>query len=204
MDFRLPSHDDNTGPSPDEVISMINQTVADQDDIIPTDREVSVISSTPNHYHFITKHETTNRLIYTNIYFMDKKISKPNLGRSGMVFLESTLLKLLDLYKRSSDVFRSEMEENLDPISCDKRLTVDISMDNMLGAFSIHSFFDFNNEQLDIKKLKVDKDEPGDDDEPERESEMFIQIDSEENYVVDPEDKALCFRKKIFITARNS
>ena len=203
MDFRLPSHNDNAGPSPDDVISMINQTVADQEDIIPTDREVSVISSTPNHYHFITKHETTSRLIYTNIYFMDKKIGKPNLSRSGMVFLESTLLKLLDLYKRSSDVFRSEMEENLDPISCDKRLTVDISMDNLLGAFSIHSFFDFNNEQLDIKKLKIDKDEP-DDDEPDRASEMFIQIDSEENYVVDPEDKALCFRKKIFITARNS
>lgn len=201
MDFRLPSRDDNTAPSPDDVISILNQTVHDQDDVIPTDREVSVISSTPNHYHFITKHETDARLIYTNIYFMDKKIGKPNLGRSGMVFLESTLLKLLDLYKRSSDVFRSEMEENLEPISCDKRLTVDISMDNALGAFSIHSFFDFNEEQLDIKKLKVDKDEPEDID---REAEMFIQIDSEENYVVDPDDKTLCFRKKIFITARNS
>ena len=106
------------------MISILNQTVEDQDDMIPSDREVSVISSAPNHYHFITKHETDARLIYTNIYFMDKQIKKPNLARSGMVFLESTLLKLLDLYKRSSDVFRSEMEENLDPISCDKRLTV--------------------------------------------------------------------------------
>jgi hypothetical protein len=200
MDFRLPPRDNDSAPSPDDVISILNQTVASQDDVIPTDREVSVISSTPNHYHFITKHETESRLIYTNIYFMDKKIGKPNLRRSGMVFLESTLLKLLDLYKRSSDVFRSEMEENLDPISCDKRLTVDISMDNELGAFSIHSFFNFNDEQLDIKKLKIDKE----DDDAEREAEMFIQIDSEENYVVDPEDKALCFRKKIFITARNS
>lgn len=201
MDFRHPSDDNDSAPSPDEVISILNQTVADQDDVIPTDREVSVISSTPNHYHFITKHETDSRLIYTNIYFMDKKIGKPNLRRSGMVFLESTLLKLLDLYKRSSDVFRSEMEENLEPISCDKRLTVDISMDNELGAFSIHSFFNFNDEQLDIKKLKIDKE---DEDEAEHEAEMFIQIDSEENYVVDPEDKALCFRKKIFITAHNA
>ena len=200
MDFRLPPNDQEAAPSPDDVISILNQTVEDQDDMIPSDREVSVISSAPNHYHFITKHETDSRLIYTNIYFMDKQIKKPNLTRSGMVFLESTLLKLLDLYKRSSDVFRSEMEENLDPISCDKRLTVDISMDNMLGAFSIHSFFDFNNEQLDIKKLKIDKDDP---DEPDNESEMFIQIDSEENYLVDPDDKTLCFRKKIFITARN-
>ena len=201
MDFRHPSDDNDSAPSPDDVISILNQTVADQDDMIPTDREVSVISSTPNHYHFITKHETDARLIYTNIYFMDKKIRKPNLAHSGMVFLESTLLKLLDLYKRSSDVFRSEMEENLDPISCDKRLTVDISMDNTLGAFSIHSFFDFNDEQLDIKKLKIDKDEPPD---PDAEAEMFIQIDSEENYVVDPDDKKLCFRKKIFITAHNA
>ena len=200
MDFRLPPNDQEAAPSPDDVISILNQTVEDQDDMIPSDREVSVISSAPNHYHFITKHETDARLIYTNIYFMDKQIKKPNLTRSGMVFLESTLLKLLDLYKRSSDVFRSEMEENLDPISCDKRLTVDISMDNMLGAFSIHSFFDFNNEQLDIKKLKIDKEDPA---EPDNESEMFIQIDSEENYLVDPDDKALCFRKKIFITARN-
>lgn len=201
MDFRLPSHEHNPAPSPDEVISILNQTVEDQDEKIPSDREVSVISSAPNHYHFITKHETESRLIYTNIYFMDKKIRKPNLAHSGMVFLESTLLKLLDLYKRSSDVFRSEMEENLDPISCDKRLTVDISMDNTLGAFSIHSFFDFNDEQLDIKKLKIDKDEPPD---PDAEAEMFIQIDSEENYVVDPDDKKLCFRKKIFITAHNA
>jgi len=200
MDFRLPPSDQEAAPSPDDVISILNQTVEDQDDMIPSDREVSVISSAPNHYHFITKHETDTRLIYTNIYFMDKQIKKPNLTRSGMVFLESTLLKLLDLYKRSSDVFRSEMEENLDPISCDKRLTVDISMDNMLGAFSIHSFFDFNNEQLDIKKLKIDKEDP---EEPDEDSEMFIQIDSEENYLVDPDDKALCFRKKIFITARN-
>ncbi|MBN1917084.1 MAG: hypothetical protein JW889_04165 [Verrucomicrobia bacterium] len=202
MDFRLPERDKNATPSPDDVIAILNQTVQDQEDAIPTDREVSVISSTPNHYHFITKHETDTRLIYTNVYFMDKKIGKPSLRRSGMVFLESTLLKLLDLYKRSSDIFRSEMEESLEPISCDKRLTVDISMDNVLGAFSIHSFFDFNNEQLDIKKLKIDKDEP--EEVPDREAEMFIQIDSEENYVVDPEDKALCFRKKIFITARNS
>jgi hypothetical protein len=201
MDFRLPSNEHNPAPSPDDVISILNQTVEDQDAKIPSDREVSVISSAPNHYHFITKHETESRLIYTNIYFMDKKIRKPNLAHSGMAFLESTLLKLLDLYKRSSDVFRSEMEENLDPISCDKRLTVDISMDNTLGAFSIHSFFDFNQEQLDIKKLKIDKEEPAD---PEPEAEMFIQIDSEENYVVDPDEKALCFRKKIFITARNA
>ena len=101
----------------------------------------------------------------------------------------------------SSDVFRSEMEENLDPVSCDKRLTVDISMDNALGAFSIHSFFDFNDEQLDIKKLKIDKEDLEDADD---EAEMFIQIDSDENYVVDPDDKTLCFRKKIFITARNT
>jgi len=201
MDFRLPPRDDSPAPSPDEVISILNQTVEHHEDMIPSDREVSVISTAPNHYHFITKHETDTRLIYTNIYFMDKKISKPDLARSGMVFLESTLLKLLDLYKRSSDVFRSEMEENLDPVSCDKRLTVDISMDNALGAFSIHSFFNFNNEQLDIKKLKIDKEDLEDAD---GEAEMFIQIDSEENYVVDPEDKALCFRKKIFITARNS
>jgi len=201
MDFRLPPRDDSAAPSPDEVIAILNQTVEDQEDMIPSDREVSVISTAPNHYHFITKHETDTRLIYTNIYFMDKKIGKPNLARSGMVFLESTLLKLLDLYKRSSDVFRSEMEENLDPVSCDKRLTVDISMDNALGAFSIHSFFNFNDEQLDIKKLKIDKEDPEDADD---EAEMFIQIDSDENYVVDPDEKTLCFRKKIFITARNT
>jgi len=200
MDFRIHSRSQEPTPSPDEIISILNQTVVDEDEMIPSDREVSVISSARNHYHFITKHETDSRLIYTNIYFMDKQIKKPNLTHSGMVFLESTLLKLLDLYKRSSDVFRSEMEENIEPISADKRLTVDISMDNALGAFSIHSFFDFNDEQLDIKKLKIDKEEPEDTDRP---SEMFIQIDSEENYLVDPDDKSLCFRKKIFITARN-
>jgi len=204
MDFRLPPSEDNAAPSPDDVISLLNQTVQDEDDMIPSDREVSVVSSARNHYHFITKHETNTRLIYTNVYFMDKEIRKPKLARSGMVFLESTLLKLLDLYKRSSDVFRSEMEESLEPISCDKRLTVDISMDNALGAFSIHSFFDFNKEQLDIKKLKVDKEEQDESEDGDREAEMFIQIDSEENYVVDPDDKTLCFRKKIFITARNT
>ena len=189
--------------SPDQVIAILNQTIEPEEDKIPDDREVNVISSTPSHYHFITKHTTDSRLVYTNVYFMDKTITKPKMTKAGMVFLESTLLKLLDLYRKSSDVFKSEIEENIDPITSNKKLTVDINLKNRMGKFSIHAFFDFDNEQLDIKKVKVDNTNDEDEDPSLESPGMFIQINSEENYIVDYEEKALSFRKKIFITAKN-
>ena len=189
--------------SPDDVITIINQTIEPVEDRIPDEREVNVISSTATHYHFITKHTTSTRLVYTNVYFMERTIKKPNMGTAGMVFLESTLLKLLDLYKKSSDVFKSEMEESLDPITSNKKLTVDINMRNRTGSFCIHAYFDFDQERLDIQKIKEDPIEEECDESDFPSPEMFIQIDSEENYMVDYEEKALCFRKKIFITARN-
>jgi hypothetical protein len=133
---------------------------------------------------------------------MGKTVKKPKMSKAGMVFLESTLLKLLDLYRKSTDVFRSEMEENIDPITSNKKLTVDINLRNRVGAFNINAFFDFDQERLDIKKTKVDNSEC--DDDPVLDSpEMYIEINSEENYIVDYEEKALCFRKKIYIVARN-
>jgi len=144
--------------------------------------------------------------VYTNVYFMGKTIKKPEMSKADMVFLESTLLKLLDLYRKSSDMFKSEMEENLDPITSNKKLTVDINMKNRIGNFNIHAFFDFDHEQLDIKKIKVDNstdyEDEYEDSLPES-PEMHIEINSEENYIVDYDEKALCFRKKIFITAKN-
>ena len=190
--------------SPDQVIAILNKTIEPEEDRIPDDREVNVISSTPSHYHFIAKHTTNTRLVYTNVYFMGKTIKKPEMSKAGMVFLESTLLKLLDLYRKSSDVFKSEMEESLDPITSNKKLTVDINMKNRIGNFIIHAFFDFEQEQLDIKKIKIDNSDDDDDEDPSLESpEMYIEINSEENYIVDYDEKALCFRKKIFITAKN-
>ena len=198
------SHTDGSAITPDQVIAVLNQTIRPEEDKIPEDREVNIISSTPSHYHFITKHQTSTRLVYTNVYFMGKTIKKPNMSTASMVFLESTLLKLLDLYRKSTDVFRSEMEENIDPITSSKRLTVDIKMQNRLGSFIINAFFDFDHERLDIKKVKVDPNEIKDEEDPLLEHpEMHIEINSEENYIVDYEEKALCFRKKIFITAKN-
>jgi len=199
------SHTAGSHISPEQVITILNQIIQPEEEKIPEDREVNVISSTPSHYHFITKHTTSTRLVYTNVYFMEKTIKKPRMAKTGMVFLESTLLKLLDLYRKSSDVFKSEMEENIDPLTSNKKLTVDINMRNRIGNFNIHAYFDFEQERLDIKKLRVDNadDEDEDDDPSLRAPEMFIQIDSEENYIVDYDEKALCFRKKIFITAKN-
>ncbi len=193
--------------SPDKIISFLNKKTPQKSKRIPSNREVDIISSTPSHYHFITKHETKTRTIYTNVYFMDKKIEKPRMDKSGMVFLESTLLKLLDLYKRSSDAFKSEMEQNLNPIDYDKKLIVDLSLTNRKGTFNIHSSFDFEKDQLDIKKLKVDNNNNNESSNPyydeDNHPELFIQIDSEENYLINPDEKTLCFRKKIFITAKN-
>ena len=188
--------------SPDRVIAILNDAAEPDEDKIPDDREVSIISSTPTHYHFITKHVADSRLVYTNVYFLGKRVKKPRMEKAGMVFLESTLLKLLDLYRKSSDVFKSEIQESIDPVSSNKKLTVDINLRNRFGKFCIHAFFDFEDERLDIKKVKMDE-EPDEDIDAIKHPEMLIKINSEENYIVDEDEKTLCFRKKIFITAKN-
>lgn len=187
--------------SPDKVIAILNDTAEPDEEKIPKEREVSVISSTPTHYHFITKHNADSRLIYTNVYFLGKRVKKPRMEKAGMVFLESTLLKLLDLYRKSSDVFRLEIQESIEPISINKKLTVDINLRNGFGKFCIHAFFNFEDERLDIKKVKMDDSDDKYSD--LRHPEMLIKINSEENYIVDEDEKTLCFRKKIFITAKN-
>ena len=188
--------------SPDKVIAILNDTAEPDEERIPEEREVSIVSSTPTHYHFITKHHTDSRLIYTNVYFLGKRVKKPRMEKAGMVFLESTLLKLLDLYRKSSDVFKSEIQESIDPVSSNKKLTVDINLRNQFGKFCIHAFFDFEDERLDIRKVKMDED-AGENVPSEMNPEMLIKINSEENYIVDHDEKTLCFRKKIFITAKN-
>jgi hypothetical protein len=187
---------------PEKVIALLNETTEPNEDKIPEEREVNIISSTPTRYHFIAKHSTDTRLVYTNVYFMGKRIHKPRISEAGMVFLESTMLKLLDLYRKSSEVLKTEIEQTLEPVSSSKKLAVDITLKNRLGKFQIHAFFDFDDERLDIKKVRIDED-----DEQTIASfaapEMLIKINSEENYIVDYDEKALCFRKKIFITAKN-
>jgi hypothetical protein len=188
---------------PEKVIAILNDSAEPDEDKIPDEREIDIISSTPTRYHFIAKHATDTQLVYTNVYFMGKKIHKPRISDAGMVFLESTMLKLLDLYRKSSEVLKTEIEETLEPVSSNKKLAVDITLKNRLGKFQIHAFFDFADERLDIKKIRIDDVDNDEIDSPEKTPEMLIKINSEENYVVDSDEKALCFRKKIFITAKN-
>ena len=187
--------------SPDKIIAILNNAAEPDEERIPEEREVSIISSTPTHYHFITKHHSDSRLIYTNVYFLGKRVKKPRMEKAGMVFLESTLLKLLDLYRKSSDVFKSEIQESIKPVSTNKKLTVDINLHNRFGSFCIHAFFDFEDERLDIKKVKMDENTGNEF--LLKNPQMLIKINSEENYIVDDNGKTLCFRKKIFITANN-